>query len=206
MKKNNSRYRLRDANGKFVRKIFSDAVVRALAAQKGIDSFQQIGKVKIEKKAEVIRKEAKITDRELFIFYKTNEETFEDMIKTGSLKNLSKNSNQLEKILSEYKGDIILNGKKVSASKAKLKLIEFKQLLSSEINAVDFEIKPKFFFDGRIEIDLPDPYELIDELMQFFSIENLDDLDDFAGEEITNALKKITDENFGEGEIIIHAS
>lgn len=205
--KNNTRFRLRDEKGRFVTRIFQEQITRALAAQKGVDNFTGQGKKRHEKKISEIKKEAKITPRELLVFYKTNEDTFLDMLHNSSLKSLSKNSNQLEKDISNYKGEIYLNDELVNRSEAKLKLLEFKQLLASEINVVDFTIKPEIFFDGKMKINIPDVHHLIDELCEYFGEDTIEGVNEnFTGAEITAALKDLLDSEFGEEEITIYAS
>jgi hypothetical protein len=203
---NNSKFRLRDEKGRFVTKIFQEQVTRALAAQKGFDNFEGDGKRRKQKNVENVKKEAKISPKELFVFYKENEEIFLDMLHNSSLKELPKNSNQLERDITNYKGEIILNGETVSNSEAKLSLLKFKQLLSSEINVVDFTIKPEILFDGKMIINIPDANKILSELMEYFGVKNVDELGEFSGAELTEALSEILDAEFGDEEIVIYAS
>jgi hypothetical protein len=208
MKQNNdkSKFRLRDEKGRFVTKIFQEQVTRALAAQKGFDNFEGEGKKRKQKKVSEVKKEANITPKELHLFYKHNEDIFLDMLHNSSLKELPKNSNQLERDISNYKGEIILNGSEVSNSEAKLALIKFKQLLSNEINVVDFTIKPEILFDGKMIINIPDADKLLADLLEYFGIKHLSQLEDFTPAEITQAMSDILDEEYGEEEIVIYAS
>jgi hypothetical protein len=205
-KNNNRRYRLRDEKGRFVTKIFQEQVTRALAAQKGIDNFEGEGKKRKQKKVTDVKKEAHITPRELHLFYKENEEIFLDMLHNSSLRELPKNSNQLERDISNYKGDIILNGNEVSNSEAKLALLKFKQLLSSEINVVDFTIKPEIMFDGKLILNIPDADELLNNLKEYFGVNHVDELDQFTGAEITEAIADLLAEHYPDEEIVIYAS
>jgi hypothetical protein len=203
---NNSKFRLRDEKGRFVTKIFQEHITRALAAQKGFDNFKGEGRAKKQKKVSEIRKEADITPKELFTFYKSNEEIFLDMLENSSIKQLPRNSNQLEKDIDHYKGEIMLNGEMVSDTKAKFELLKFKQLLSSEINVVDFTITPEIKFDGTMILNIPNADKLLEELLEYFGVENAKELDEFTGAEITAALKEILDQELGEDEITIYAS
>jgi hypothetical protein len=208
-KASQAKYRLRDEKGRFVTKVFNETIVRALAAQKGVDSFAGEGQKKRQVPVKKVAKEANITPRELFLFYKTNEDTFLDMIHTGSLTGLSKNSDQIEKDLTKYKGTVILNGKEVNASEAKLHLVKFKQMLANSVNVVDFTIKPTVYFDGRIELNIPDASDLEEKLVEYFGAEDIDEVDrEFTGGEITEALEYILEHDYGfdDDEIIIYAS
>lgn len=204
--KQNAKYRLRDERGRFVPKIFNEQVIRSLAAQKNVSNFKGEGKAVKEKKVNEIIEEAKISPKELHSFYKQNNDLFLDMLHTGSLKTLPQNSGQLEKTLSKYKGEIILNGESVTRAEAKLALLTFKQALSTEINAVDFTIQSELSFDGKMSINIPSPKHIIKELVEYFGVESPDGLDEFTGAEITEALGEILNKEYGEGEIVIYAS
>jgi hypothetical protein len=194
--------RLRDEKGRFTTNKFRDEVIKGLAASKGVSSFVKQKKRSVEKDAEQIIKEAKITNKELKYYYNVNKETFITRLRSGYDQDLDRNYNQLNKDIENYKGKIFLNGKEVSKHQMKYQIEKFKQLLSTEINVVDFTVRPKYYFDGKIEIDLPNADKVLKELMKYFDVKKAEDLDEFTGEEITQALKEILDND----DIVIYAS
>lgn len=209
MKGNNAKYRLRDERGRFVSKLFSEQVTRALAAQKGVENFTGEGKGQRTKKLSEVKKEAHITPRELFTFYDTNKPVFLEMLRTGTVKGMSRNSNQIEKDLSNYKGKVFVNGKEVSATEAKLDVLKFKQFLSNTINVVDFTVKPKLSFSGEMFLDIPNPAKITRDLMRYFDVDSVDNLNEFTGAEITEALGEILEgDDYGidEEDLVIYAS
>jgi hypothetical protein len=210
-KNKNVHLRIRDSKGRFANKVFTDVVKIELAASKGVkitESYTQNGKEKERHKPiSKIEKEAKITPEELKQYYDKHRSTFEMMLESGGDKSLSKNYNQLEQSFNTYKGEIIINGKSVSKSEAKLMLDKFKQHLSISINAVDFQTKPLLTFDGKMIIELPDVDNLENELLEYFGETDIEEVyENFSGAEITQALKEILDEEFGEDEVVIYAS
>lgn len=200
---------IRDNTGKFANPILVNEIKKTLLATKKVD----VSKINADQGAKIdqLLKDAKIKPEQVKKFYEQNKKVFEDLQTFGKLKGTSKNSNQIEKSISQYKGKIFLNnGKKiieVSKSEAKLKLISFKSFLSNNINVVDFTIKPTLSIDGTLTINLPDEKKLLKDLKKYFGVRTVAQLEDFTGAEITEALQEILSETYeGEEDIIIYAS
>lgn len=202
---------IKDKSGRYVSKIFETEVKKTFLATKKVD----VSKIAADK-TEVVNqllKDAGITQKEIKKFYDTHQFIFDDMVKNARLKGTSKNSNQLEKALTEYKGKVIIdygNGKvkEVTAIKADMELKKFKQFLSSELNVVDFTIHPTFDFDGKMTLQVPDAKKLVKDLREYFGLEKDQDFDDIEGAELTDAIKNILQGIYGEDEtdIVIYAS
>lgn len=200
---------IRDKSGKFASPILVNEIKKTLLATKKID----VSKINADQTAKIneLLKDAKIKPETVKKFYEQNKKIFDDLQTFGKLKGTSKNSNQFEKAITNYKGKIFLNnGKKiieVSKSEAKLKLISFKSFLSNNINIVDFTIKPTLSIDGTLTFNLPDEKELIKNLKKYFGVRTNRQLEDFTGEEITEALQDIILSMFeGEDDITLYAS
>ena len=200
---------IRDKTGKFANPILVNEIKKTLLATKKVD----VSKINADQTAKIneLLKDAKIKPEQVKKFYEQNKKVFDDLQTFGKLKGTSKNSNQIEKALTDYKGKIFINnGKKiieVTKSEAKLKLISFKSFLSNNINVVDFTIKPTLSIDGTLTINLPDEKKLLKDLKKFFGVTKTEDLEDFTGEEITEAIQEILNGMYDdEPDIIIYAS
>lgn len=192
---------IKDSGGRYVPKILVNEVTKILLATKG----QDVSKIAADqtKKITALMADAKVSAKEVAAFYKQNKEIFEDVINNGELTGTPRNSNQLTKSLEDYKGVIEVNGKQTTAAKAKYKLMQFKQYLSANINVVDFTIQPQLSFDGKMKLEIPNPQRLVKDLLQYFGAKNVDELEDFSGAEITEAIREILGED---SPIIIYAS
>lgn len=200
---------IRDKSGKFANPILVNEIKKTLLATKKVD----VSKINADQTAKIneLLKDAKVKPADVKKFYDQNKKVFEDLQTFGKLKGTSKNSNQIEKAITDYKGKIFLNnGKKiieVSKSEAKLKLISFKSFLSNNINVVDFTIKPTLSIDGTLTINLPDEKKLLKDLKKYFGVTKTEDLEEFTGAEISEALEEILNGIYnGESDLIIYAS
>lgn len=200
---------IRNERGQYVSKIFANEVKKTLLATKRVD----VSKVNADQSTKIdsLLKDAKVTPAQVKRFYEQNKEIFEDLKTFGKLKGTSKNSNQIEKGIDEYKGKIFINDggkvKEVTKSEAKLKLIKFKSFLSSNINVVDFTLKPTFDIDGKMTLNLPEPKKLLQDLKTFFGVKTTEELEEFSGVEIMEALEEILSEMYGEeSDLTIYAS
>lgn len=196
-------------NGKYISKIFSNEVARALLSTKKID----VSKVKADntKKINELLKEAKLTPAQVKKFYDQNKKIFDDLKTFGKIKGTSKNSNQMEKILTDYKGKIFLNDgktvKEVTPAQAKFELIKFKNFLSSTINVVDFSFLPTFDISGEMTINLPNAKRLLKDIKTSFGVKNDEELNDFTGSEIMEVIQSLLKFYYGdEPDLTIYAS
>jgi len=200
---------IRNERGQYVSKIFANEIKKTLLATKRVD----VSKVNADQSTKIdsLLKDAKVTPLQVKKFYEKNKEIFEDLKTFGKLKGTSKNSNQIEKGINEYKGKVFINDggkvKEVSKSEAKLQLIKFKSFLSSNINVVDFTLKPTFDIDGKMTLNLPDPKKLLKDLKTYFGVTTNDELEEFSGVEIMEALEQILSDMYGEeSDLTIYAS
>lgn len=200
---------IRDKSGKFANPILVNEIKKTFLATKKID----VSKINADQTAKIdqLLKDAKIKPEQVKKFYDQNKKVFDDLQTFGKLKGTSKNSNQIEKAITDYKGKIFINnGKKVievSKSEAKLKLISFKSFLSNNINVVDFTLKPTLSIDGTLTINLPNEKKLLKDLKKYFGVTKTEELEEFTGEEISEALADILSEMYdGEEDLIIYAS
>ena len=200
---------IRDKSGKFANPILVNEIKKTLLATKKVD----VSKINADQSAKIneLLKDAKVKPEEVKKFYEQNKKVFDDLQTFGKLKGTSKNSNQIEKSISQYKGKIFINNGKeiieVTKSEAKLKLISFKSFLSNNINVVDFTIKPTLSIDGTLTINLPDEKKLLKDLKKYFGVTKTEELEEFTGEEISEALADLLSEMYnGEEDLIIYAS
>lgn len=200
---------IRNERGQYVSKIFSNEIKKTLLATKRVD----VSKVNSDQSAKIdeLLKGAKVTPLQVKKFYEKNKEIFEDLRTFGKLKGTSKNSNQIEKAINDYKGEILINDgtkvKTVNKSEAKLLLTKFKSFLSSNINVVDFTLNPMFDIDGKMTLNLPDPKKLLKDLKTYFGVTTTEELDEFSGPEIMEALETILSDMYGEEtDLTIYAS
>jgi len=196
---------IKDSKGRFASRLFVNEIKKTLLATKKVD-VKNIHADNDERINQLF-KDAKLTPKQLKRFYELSKESFEDLKTFGKLKGTSKNSNQIEKAIDKYKGKIFINDgtglKKVSKVKAKYLFANFKQVLSSNINVVDFYVKPTLSTEGFMEINLPDPKELRKKLKKKFKITNLKDLSKFESSEISEVLKEILEEMYEEPDLVI---
>jgi hypothetical protein len=200
---------IRDKNGRYVSKIFTNEVKKTILATKKID-VSKINPDQTEK-IDKLLKEAKVSAKEIKRFYEKNQFIFEDLLEKGKLKGTSKNSTQIENTIENYKGKIFINDgkniKEYSKSDAKLLLVSFKSFLSDNINVVDFTLKPTLTLDGTLTINIPDSKKLLKDIKTYFGVTNKADLEDFTGAEIMEALEDILNGYYGEeSDLIIYAS
>lgn len=200
---------IRDKSGKFANPILVNEIKKTLLATKKVD----VSKINADQTAKIdqLLKDAKVKPEEVKKFYEQNKKVFDDLQTFGKLKGTSKNSNQIEKAITDYKGKIFINNGKeiieVTKSEAKLKLISFKSFLSNNINVVDFTIKPTLSIDGTLTFNLPDEKQLLKDLKKFFGVRTVGQLEQFTGAEITEALEEILNDTYDEeSDIIIYAS
>jgi hypothetical protein len=191
---------IKDASGKYVSKIFTNEIKKTLLATKKVD----VSKIAPDQsdKIDQLLKEAKISPKQIKSFYTKNKEIFDDLKTFGKLKGTSKNSNQIEKTIDTYKGKIFLNNGKevieVSKAEAKFNFLNFKNLLSSNINLVEFYVRPTLSLDGTMTINLPDAKEFRKKIKEYFGITNLKQLEEIEPAEIQEAVQKILQDMFGE--------
>jgi hypothetical protein len=196
---------IKDSSGRFVSKIFTNEIKKTLLATKKVD----VSKIKSDQSETIdkLLKDAKVTPKQIKSFYEKNKQIFEDLNTFGNLKGTSKNSNQIEKAIDKYKGKILINDgtgfKEVTKTEAKFQFANFKQLLSSNINVVEFYVKPTLSINGTMKINLPEPKEFRKKIKKYFEITNLKDLDNFTAEEISEAIKEILEEMFDEPDIVV---
>ena len=191
---------IKDSKGRFVSQIYTNEVKRFILASKRID-VSKINSDQTEKFNQLL-KDAKLSARDVKNFYEKNKDIFEDLRTTGKLKGTSKNSNQIDKALDQYKGKILINDgtetKQVTKTEAKYLFAHFKQILKSNINVEEFYIRPTFnTIDGTITINLPEPKRLKQLLKKEFGIKNLKELEDFDSDDISEKLKKILKDLYG---------
>lgn len=191
---------IKDSKGRFVSQIFTNEVKRFILASKKFD-VANINADQTEKFNQLL-KEAKITPKDLKKYYEKNKEIFEDLKLFGKLKGTSKNSNQIDKAIDNYKGKILINDgsgpKQVTKEEAKYLFAHFKQILKSNINVVEFYVRPIFTTDGTITINLPEPKKFKQLLKKKFGLKNLKELESIESADISIAIKEILEELYGE--------
>lgn len=194
---------IKDSSGRYVSKILYNEIAKISLAVKGVD----VSKISAEqtKKITSLMSEAKVTAKEVKNLYENNPVIFEAMINEGKITGTNKNSNQLEKSISDFSGDIYVNGKQRTQAEAKRDLMHFKQYLNTNINVVDFTIKPKLTFDGKMILNIPPLKDIMQHLKNAFDVKNIKDLSDISGAEITESLQDFFEDN-DDYEIVIYAS
>lgn len=192
---------IRDSKGKFISPILYNEIAKIVLASNGKD----VSKINAEQTSKITEliSISKITKAQIKDTYESNRKTFNDIIKNGEITGTSRNSNQIEKTISDFKGDIFINEKKVNKSQAKMQVVRFKQFLSVNINVVDFTVKPTLTFDGKIKFNIPNVRKLVKDLMEYFGVENVDGLEDISGAEISEAIADLLGDDSG---IVIYAS
>lgn len=194
---------IKDNNGRYVSKILYNEISKIVLATKGHD----VSKISGEQTQKItsLMSEAKVTAKEVKNLYEKKPVIFEAMINEGSITGTNKNSYQLEKSIGNFSGNIFINGEEKTQAEAKLSLVKFKQYLSTNINVVDFTIKPKLSFDGKMILNIPDVKDLMKHLKEYFGVNTIKELDEFEGAEISEALESYFDDN-DNYDIVIYAS
>lgn len=191
---------IKDASGRYVSKIFINEIKKTILSTKKVD-VSKIHSDQSDKINELL-KDSKISPKEVKKFYEQNKEIFEDLNTFGKLKGTSKNRNQIDKAIDKYKGKMFVNNgtelKEVSKVDLKYQLASFNQLLSSNINLVDFVLRPTFSIDGTMTINLPDIKDFRKEIKKHFRITNMKSLEDFETADIIEGLQTILKGYFGE--------
>ena len=185
---------IKNEKGQYVSKIFTNEIKKTLLASKKID----VSKIAPDQTSKIddLLKEAKLTQKEVKKFYDKNKPIFDDLLTFGKLKGTSKNSNQIGKVIDQYKGKFFLdrgNGKikEVSAAQMKYELTRFKNALSSNLNLVDFSLNPTFSIDGNITLKIPNTKKFFNDLKTYFGVKTIEELEDFDGAEIMEAAENI---------------
>jgi hypothetical protein len=200
---------IRDSKGRYVSKLFANEVKLTLLASKGID----VKKVHADnfKKIDALIKENKIKPEGVKKFYDKNKFIFEELNEKGKLKGTWKNSNQLQDAIEGYQGEIFINTgtkiKKVTKDEASLIINRFKTSVVGSINAQDFAVLPTFTLSGTMTFNIPSPTKLNKELMKFFGIEDIEELDEFDAAEISEALTSVLESIYGgEPDLVLYIS
>jgi len=194
---------IKDSSGRYVSRILYNEIAKITLAVKGVDVSKLSGEQ--TKKITSLMSEAKVTAKDVKNLYEKNPVIFEDMINTGKITGTNKNSNQIEKSITDFTGTIYVNGKESTQAEAKRDLMHFKQYLNSTINVVDFTIKPKLSFDGKMYVDIPPVKDIMKFLKERFDVKTIAELSDYEGGEITEALQEFFEDN-DEYDIVIYAS
>ena len=200
---------IRDEKGRFISAVLSNEIKKTVLATKKID-VSKINSDQTEKINQLL-KEAKVTPQQVKKFYQKNQDIFEDIVTRGELKGTSKNSNQIEKAIREYKGKIFVNDgtgpKEVSKEKAIYQITRLKSFLSDNINVVDFTVLPVLSLDGKMKLNIPNPQKLLKDIKEYLGAKTTEDLEEFSGAEIMEALSEILNGTYqDEPDIIIYAS
>lgn len=200
---------IRDEKGRYISAVLSNEIKKTVLATKKID----VSKIPSDQTGKInqLLKEAKVTPAQVKKFYEQNQDIFEDIVKRGEIKGTSKNSNQIEKAIREYKGKIFINDgtgpKEVSKEKAIFEITRFKSFLSDNINVVDFTVMPKLSLDGKLNLNIPNAKNLLKQVREYLGAKNNDELADFTGPEIMEALNDILSGIYDdEQDLIIYAS
>jgi len=199
---------IRDSKGRYVTKLFANEVKLTLLASKGID----VKKVHADnfKKIDKLIKENKVKPQEVKKYYEKRKFIFEELNEKGELKGTWKNSNQLQEAIEEYQGEIFINNgnktKKVTKDEASLIINRFKTSVVGSINAQDFAVMPTLSLSGKMTFNIPSPTKLDKELMKYFGIEDIEELDEFDAAEISEALTIVLEFIYGEPDLVLYIS
>lgn len=191
---------IKNSSGRYVSKIFINEIKKTILSTKKVD----VSKIHSDQSDKInkLLKDSKISPKEVKKFYEQNKEIFEDLNTFGKLKGTSKNRNQIDKAIDKYKGKMFVNNgtelKEVLKVDLKYQLANFNQLLSSNINLVDFVLRPTFSIDGTMTINLPDIKDFRKKIKKHFGITNMKSLEDFETADIIEGLQTILKGYFGE--------
>lgn len=185
---------IKDKTGKYVSNIFFNEVAKTVLATKKVNT----SKIESDQTREInqLLKDAKVSKKEIADFYNKHQYVFENLMQKGTLKGTQLFADKLKKKIENYKGKILINkgnGKTVEVSKTEslYQLAKFQQYLSDNINVVAFSIKPTLTVDGKMILQIPDAKKLVKDLKEYFGAKNIDELSDFSGTEITEAIQDI---------------
>lgn len=185
---------IKDKSGKYVSNIFYNEVAKTVLATKKVNT----SKIESDQTGEInqLLKDAKVSKKEIADFYNKHQYVFESLLKKGTLKGTQLFTDKLKKKVEGYKGKIFINkgnGKIVESSKTETlyQLAKFQQYLSDNINVVAFSVKPTLTIDGKMVLQIPDAKQLVKDLKQYFGAKNIDELSEFSGAEITEAIQEI---------------
>jgi len=194
---------IKDSSGRYVSRILYNEIAKITLAVKGID----VSKISGEQTQKItsLMSEAKVSAKEVKNLYENNPVIFEAMINEGKITGTNKNSNQLEKSISDYTGQIIINGEERTQAEAKKDLMSFKQYITANFSVVDFTIKPSLSFDGKMILNIPDVKEILKHLKEHFELSSIKDLAEIDPAEITEALQEYFDDH-DEYDIVMYAS
>lgn len=194
---------IKDKQGKYIGKFLYNEVARIALAIKGND----VTKVNADNTKEIaaLMRNSGVSTKEVKELYENNPIAFEDIIERGNITGTSKNSNQTEKSIDNFKGDFYLNGMHVNKTKMKKALLDFKQFLSVNLNVVDFTLRPVLSYAGELHYNIPDIRKLIKGVMNYFEVDNVDELSQFDVAEMTDAIADVLSE-MGFENIVIYSS
>jgi hypothetical protein len=200
---------LKDAKGRYVSQTLAGEIQRIYLATKKIN-VADIKPDNKKKLTEVLR-ENKITGKQVAEFYKQNKEIFEDVILKGTIQGTSTNSNNTKKAIDKYTGQLFVdrgNGdiKKVTKAQLKLHIDRFKQAVSANLNAIDFSVNPLLTFDGKATYQIPRASDLYAYLKEYFGIKNLEELEEFTGAEINEAVNEFLQGLYKKPMIVLYLS
>lgn len=100
---------------------------------------------------------------DLQTFFDQNEIQYSKLYKTGVLRSVQEKADST--VFDEMKGrNVLLNGNESSEPEVSYRMLELEQWLFSNTNTAGIAWKPKIYFNGKYEIDLP----TISELEQLF--------------------------------------
>lgn len=188
---------IKDERGRFASKFFVNEVKKTILATKKID----VSKIASDQtdKIDQLLKEVKVKPEQVKKFFEQNKEIFENLKERGALKGTSKNSNQIENTLKNYKGKFVVidengNEKEFTQAQVKYKLVRLKNALQSSINAVDFSIRPTLTLDGKMILKIPSATAVIKGLREKLGLTSKQSFDEVDSLEIAEALDELLKE------------
>lgn len=190
---------IKDERGRFASKYFVNEVKKTILATKKID-VSKINSDQTEKIDKLLQ-DAKVKPEQIKKFYDANKEIFEDLKQKGKLKGTSKNSNQIETAIRNYKGKLIVidengNEKELTSAQVNYKLIRLKNALQSNINAVDFSIRPTLTLDGKMILKIPSATAVLKGLREKLGLTSKQSFDEVDSLEIAEALDELLKEMY----------
>lgn len=185
---------IKDDKGRFVSKFLANEIKKTVLAVNKID-VSKINADQTEKINQLL-KDAKIKPQDVKKFYEKNPLAFEDLKTKATFKGTSKNSNQIEKAIKNYKGKILIQNetgelKEVTQAQAKYKLVRLKNALQSAINLADFAIRPNLTLDGKMILKIPSATKVLKDLREALGLEKNESFDDIDSRDIAEALETI---------------
>ena len=200
---------IKDSRGQYIIKNKENELARQLLAQNDFD----VSKVRANNTAKIaeLLAEAGLTKKDIKTFYEQQKNDLDDITDTLQITGTAFNIDRMSEELTTFAGKVFIdtgNGiEEVTALEAKILLANFKQYVYTRANVVEIKLNPVFNLEeNEMTLQIPDGKEMMEFLKKALEVDNLEQLKEAEGEDITQAIQDFLDSKYGDPKIVIYAS